>query len=311
MKPVMQNSEFRIQTPSRGASGSSIARVLCMVCILTLAFCMTDVVAQQQPGLPGSMGFTGGIVASNVPPKIEHVTFSQRLGERLPLDARLTDETGREVVLGEYFGKDRPVVLAFVYFQCPMLCPLVMNGISSALKVVPFTPGKEFDVVLVSFDPKDTPEAANAKKRAHMQHWAVPETADGWHFLTGTEQEIRRVTDAAGFTYEWDEETQQFAHVSGLLVATPDGRLSRYFYGVEFSPKDLRLALVDSGQGRLGSVVDELLLYCFHYDPSSGKYGAVFMNIMRLGGVLTVGLILGFMVLMRLRESRRVAERHA
>jgi protein SCO1 len=311
MKPVVRNSELRIQTPSRGVSSGSIARVLCLVCILNFAFCITDVVAQQQPGLPGSMGFTGGIVASNVPPKIEHVTFSQRLGERLPFDARLTDETGREVALGDYFGKDRPVVLAFVYFQCPMLCPLVMNGISSALKVVPFTPGKDFDVVLVSFDPKDTPEAANAKKRAHLQHWAVPETADGWHFLTGTEQEIRRVTDAAGFTYEWDEETQQFAHVSGLLVATPDGRLSRYFYGVEFSPKDLRLALVDSGQGRLGSVVDELLLYCFHYDPSSGKYGAVFMNIMRLGGVLTVGLVLGFVVLMRLRESRRVAERHA
>ncbi len=311
MKPVVRNSELRTQTPSRGVSSGSIARVLSLVCILNFAFCITDVVAQQQPGLPGSMGFTGGIVASNVPPKIEHVTFSQRLGERLPFDARLTDETGREVALGDYFGKDRPVVLAFVYFQCPMLCPLVMNGISSALKVVPFTPGKDFDVVLVSFDPKDTPEAANAKKRAHLQHWAVPETADGWHFLTGTEQEIRRVTDAAGFTYEWDEETQQFAHVSGLLVATPDGRLSRYFYGVEFSPKDLRLALVDSGQGRLGSVVDELLLYCFHYDPSSGKYGAVFMNIMRLGGVLTVGLVLGFVVLMRLRESRRVAERHA
>ena len=261
--------------------------------------------------MPGSMGMTGGIVASNVPPKIEHVTFSQRLGERLPLDARLTDESGREVALSEYFGKNRPVVLAFVYYQCPMLCPLVMNGISSALKVVPFTPGKDFDVVLVSFDSRDTPAAANAKKRAHLQHWAVPETADGWHFLTGTEQEIKRITSAAGFTYEWDEETQQFAHVSGLLVATPDGRLSRYFYGVEFSPKDLRLALVDSGQGRLGSVVDELLLYCFHYDPTSGRYGAVFMNIMRLGGVLTVGLILGFVVLMRLRESRRVAERHA
>jgi protein SCO1/2 len=280
---------------------------------LTIAaalLCAADARAQQQPGMPGSMGFTGGIVASNVPPKIQDVTFKQRLGEQLPLDATFKDESGRDVVLGEYFGK-KPVVLAFVYFQCPMLCPLVMNGISSALKVVPFTAGKEFDVVLISFDHRDTPEAANAKKRAHLQHWAVPETADGWHFLTGTEQEIQRVTSAAGFTYQWDEETQQFAHVSGVLVANPDGRLSRYFYGVEFSPKDLRLALVDSSQGKLGSVVEELLLYCFHYDPSSGKYGAVFMNIMRLGAVLTVGLILGFVVLMRWRESRHVAERHA
>jgi protein SCO1/2 len=291
-------------TPRRGAAG------VVLICILTFAVCIAEIGAQQQPGMPGSMGFTGGIVASNVPAKMQHVTFSQRLGEQLPLDARFKDESGRDIALGDYFGK-KPVVLAFVYYQCPMLCPLVMNGISSALKVIPFTPGKEFDVVLISFDPRDPPEAANAKKRAHLQHWAVPETADGWHFLTGTEQDIRRVTSAAGFTYEWDEETQQFSHVSGVLVATPDGRLSRYFYGVEFSPKDLRLALVDSSQGRLGSVVEELLLYCFHYDPSTGKYGAAFMNILRLGGVLTVGLILGFVVLMRRRDSRHVAERHA
>ena len=290
-----------------------LSRGLAYLCLLTVAVCVTraQARAQQQPGMPGSMGFTGGIVASNVPPKIQHVTFKQRLGERLPLDARLTDESGKTVALGDYFGSGKPVVLAFVYYQCPMLCPLVMNGISSALKVVPFVPGKDFDVVLVSFDTRDTPEAANAKKRAHLQHWGAPETADGWHFLTGTEQEIRRVTEAAGFTYQWEEETQQFAHVSGLLVATPDGRLSRYFYGVEFSPKDLRLALVDSARGQLGSVVDELLLYCFHYDPASGRYGAAFMNIMRLGGLLTVALILGFVVLMRWRESRHVAERHA
>jgi protein SCO1 len=291
------------------ATGRVAARVVLM-CIVSFAFDVTEISAQQQPGLPGSMGFTGGIVASNVPPTMSHVTFSQRLGEKLPLDAKFKDESGRDVVLGKYFGK-KPVVLAFVYFQCPMLCPLVMNGISSALTVVPFTAGREFDVVLISFDHRDTPEAANAKKRAHLQHWAVPETADGWHFLTGTEPEIQRVTSAAGFTYQWDEESQQFAHVSGVLVTTPDGRLSRYFYGVEFSPKDLRLAIVDSSQGRLGSVVEELLLYCFHYDPSSGKYGAAFMNIMRLGGVLTFGLIVSFVVLMRWRESRHVAERHA
>jgi protein SCO1/2 len=284
------------------------ARLVLLTLALSLAHVGVD--AQQQPGMPGSMGMTGGIVASNVPPQFEEVTFEQRLGETLPLDARFVDESGRSVTLGDYFGK-KPVMLAFVYFQCPMLCPLVMNGISSALKVVPFTAGGEFEVVLVSIDPRDTAASASAKKQAHLQHWGVPETAGGWHFLTGTEEEIRRVTSAAGFTYEWDEVTQQYAHVSGVLVATPEGRLSRYFYGVEYSPKDLRLALVDSGQGKLGSVVDELLLYCFHYDPSSGRYGAVFMNIMRLGGVLTVGLILGFIALMRWRDSRHVAERHA
>jgi protein SCO1 len=266
--------------------------------------------AQQQPGMPGSMGFSSGIVASNVPPQFKDVTFAQRLGQKLPLDVRFTDETGRDVALGEYFGS-RPVVLAFVYYQCPMLCTQVLNGISSALKVLPFTPGKDFDVVLVSFDPRDTPEAANAKKRAHLDHWAARGTATGWHFLTGTEASIRQVTAAAGFTYQWDAQTNQFAHVSGLLVATADGTLSRYFYGVEYSPRDLRLALIDSGNGKVGSVVDELLLYCFQYDPSHGRYGAVFMNIMRLGGVLTVCFIGVFILLMRRREMRSAAERHA
>jgi protein SCO1 len=285
-------------------------RVAVSLCILHFAFCITAVQAQQQPGMPGSMGFSSGIVASNVPPQFRDVTFAQRLGHKLPLDVRFADEAGRSVTLGEYFGS-RPVVLAFVYYQCPMLCTQVMNGISSALKVLPFTPGKDFDIVLVSFDSRDTPEAANAKKRAHLDHWAVRETSNGWHFLTGSETSIRQVTSAAGFTYQWDTETNQFAHVSGLLVATHDGTLSRYFYGVEYSPRDLRLALIDSGNGRIGSLVDELLLYCFQYDPSHGRYGAVFMNIMRLGSVLTVCFIVGFILLMRRREMRSPAERHA
>jgi protein SCO1/2 len=185
-----------------------------------------------------------------------------------------------------------------------------MNGLSSALKVMPFTPGEEFDVVLVSFDPRDTPEAANAKKRAHLLHWDRQETAEGWHFLTGDEATVRAVANAAGFSYMWDPPTKQFAHVSGILTMTPDGRLSRYFYGVEYSPKELRLALVESGAGRIGSAVDELLLYCFQYDPESGRYGMIVMNVIRLGGVLTVGLIAGFILLMRRRDSAPV-ERHA
>jgi protein SCO1/2 len=289
------------------------ARVCALICALSIghwALGLARVSAQQQPGLPGSMGFAGGIVASNVPPQFKDVTFAQRLGQKLPLDVRFTDESGRAVALGEYFGS-RPVVLAFVYYQCPMLCTQVMNGISSALKVLTFAPGKDFDIVLVSFDPRDTPEAANAKKRAHLDHWAARGTANGWHFLTGTDAAIRQVTAAAGFTYQWDARTNQFAHVSGLLVANADGTLSRYFYGVEFSPRDLRLAIVDSGQGKIGSVIDELLLYCFQYDPSHGRYGAVFMNIVRLAGVLTVCFIGGFILLMRRRELRSAAERRA
>lgn len=286
----------------------------CLLIALIAAFSLADARAQQQPGLPGSMGFTGGIVASNVPPPFKDVTFAQKLDERLPLDAAFRDEAGRAVTLGDFFG-DRPVLLAFVYYQCPLLCSQVMNGLSSALKVTPFTPGEDFEVVLVSFDPRDTPEAANAKKRAHLLRWDSQDTADGWHFLTGDEATIRQVAAAAGFTYTWDEPTKQFAHVSGILAVTPDGRLSRYFYGVEFSPKELRLALLESGAGRIGSVVDEFLLYCFQYDPASGRYGVVVMNVIRLGGVLTVGLIAGFILLMRRREShsgsRPAAERRA
>ena len=288
-----------------------MTRVLA-ACVVVAALCATAE-AQQQPGMPGSMGHQTGIVASNVPPQFKEVTFAQRLNQQLPLDATFRDETGRTVALGDYFG-EKPVVLAFVYYQCPMLCSQTMNGISSALKVVPFTPGEDFEVVLVSFDPRDTPEAANAKKRAHMQHWSAQDTAEGWHFLTGDEATIRRVTSAAGFTYTWDEASGQFAHVSGLLTLTPDGRLSRYFYGVEYSPKELRMALVESGEGKVGSAVEELLLYCFQYDPTSGRYGLVVMNLVRLGGLVTMVLVAGFVFAMRRRESRAPidqVERHA
>ena len=277
-------------------------KVAACVAFLTLALCGAAA-AQQQPGMPGSMGHQTGIVASNVPPQFKAVTFAQRLNTRLPLELPFRDETGRTVALGDYFGT-RPVVLAFVYYQCPMLCSQTMNGISSALKVLPLEVGKDFDVVLVSFDPRDTPEAANAKKRAHLIHWKTEDAAAGWHFLTGDEASIRAVTSAAGFTYEWDETSGQFAHVSGLLTTTPDGRLSRYFYGVEYSPRDLRMAIVESSAGRIGSPIEELLLYCFQYDPTTGKYGLVVMNLVRLGGALTVALMAGFILLMRRRDSR-------
>jgi protein SCO1 len=302
MDHVIQNAKCKMHTPR--------LRVASFFCILHFAFCIAPARAQLQPGAPGSMGFATGVVASNVPPAFKAVTFAQRLNQQLPLDTVLKDETGRSVALREFFT-GKPVVLAFVYFQCPMLCSQTMNGISSALKVVPFTPGKDFEVVLVSFDPRDTPEAANAKKRAHLQHWAKPETANGWHFLTGDEPAIKQLTSAAGFTYQWDDKTGQFAHVSGLLTLTPDGRLSRYFYGVEYSPKDLRLALVESSQGKIGSKVEELLLYCYQYDPATGRYGMVVMNLIRLGGAATALLVVGFIVVMRRRDARAPVERHA
>ena len=285
-----------------------------IVCALSLAFwvlCLPPEAAAQ-PGFPA--GYVDpqrpGTVSTDTIPQLKDVSFKQRLNEMLPLDASFTDETGRRVALGEYFGR-KPVLLAFVYYQCPMLCIQVMNGLSSALKVMPFAAGEDYEVVLVSFDPRDTPATAAEKKRAHLEYWSTEKDAASWHLLSGDEATIRRVTSAAGFSYQWDERTGQFAHVSGILVATPQGRLSRYFYGVEYSPKELRLALVESSEGRVGSAIDELLLYCFHYNPESGRYGLMTMNLVRLGGVMTVLGIGGFIVIMRRRESRMPAPRRA
>jgi protein SCO1/2 len=261
--------------------------------------------ASAQPGYPSSYNGNPekpGAVSTETPPQLKDVTFKQRLNEQLPLDATFKDEEGRTVTLGQFFGT-KPVLLAFVYYTCPMLCTQVMNGLSSALKVMPFTAGKDFNVVLISFDPRDTPAIAAEKKAAHLDYWSRQSDAGAWHLLTGNEASIKKVTSAAGFTYRWDEISGQYAHVSGILVITPDGHLSRYFYGVEYSPKELRLALVESGQGRIGSAIDELLLYCFHYDPESGRYGVVVMNLVRLGGVLTMAFIGGFILLMHRREG--------
>jgi protein SCO1 len=274
-----------------------------VLCLVLCALCL-EAGLTAQPGAPAPYVNPSApeMVSSQTPPQFVEVTFRQRLNEKLPLDAAFKDETGRPVTLGQYFGK-KPVILAFVYYQCPMLCIQVMNGLSSALGVMPFKAGQDFEVVLVSFDPRDTPATAAEKKRAHLEYWSAEADADAWHLLSGDEATIRRVTSAAGFNYRWDEATQQFAHVSGVLVLTPDGTLSRYFYGVEYSPKELRLALVESGEGKVGSAIDELLLYCFHYDPASGRYGVVVMNLVRLGGVLTVLFIAGFIMVARRGEA--------
>ncbi len=260
--------------------------------------------AQQGPGLPGSVNEPGQ-ASTVLPSQLEGVSFQQQLNAQLPLETRFRDEHGASVALGSYFG-EKPVVLAFVYYECPMLCMQVLNGVAGALKAVPFEPGQDFDVVYISFDPRDTPAAAAAKKAQVLEDYKLTATASGWHFLTGDEASIRAVTAAAGFSYKWDDRRQQFAHVSGVLVATPDGRLSRYFYGIEYSPKELRMALVESGKGAIGGPVDQILLYCYHYDPAAGRYGAITMNIVRLGGALTV-LILGAFIWVTLRKESAVA----
>jgi protein SCO1/2 len=257
-------------------------------------------------GLLGSAG--GRTSAQTVLPKIlQNVGFDQRLNEQVSLSLPFTDEEGQRVTLGEYFG-DKPVILVLAYYRCPMLCTQVLNGLVQGLREMPFTIGKEFRVVTVSFDPQETTEMAAAKKRTYLHSYGKPEAAAGWHFLTGDEQSIGRLTRAVGFRYAYDPASEQFAHAAGIVILTPTGKISRYFYDVHYSGRDLRLGLVEASKNKIGSPIDRILLFCFHYDPTTGKYGAAIMNFVRAGGVLTVvGLGLMFGLLMRGERGRRHA----
>jgi protein SCO1/2 len=246
------------------------------------------------------------IPAKTVPTPLKDIGYDQKLGESLPLTAPVRDENGREVALGSFFGQ-RPVIFALAYFHCSMLCNVVMDDLATSLKVVPFTAGKDYDVVIVSFDPADTPALAKAKKdevvARYREGGAKRETAGGWHFLTAGPQSIAAITRAVGFRYYWDTDTKQFAHAAGIVLLTPRGRISRYLYGVEYPARDIRLSLVEASGEKIGSVIDQVLLFCFHYNPVIGKYSAVAMNIVRLGGAVTVIGLLLLVVLLRVRES--------
>jgi len=237
------------------------------------------------------------------PPGLENVGIDQRLNEQLPLELTFKDEAGKTVKLGDYFHKGRPVVLNFVYYECPMLCGEVLQGLSAALKVLKFTPGKEFEVVTVSIDPREKPELAAAKKQSYMERLGRPEAAKGWHFLTGDQAQIDALANAAGWHYQYDPKLDQFAHAAGIMLVTPQGKLAQYYYGVEYSARDLRLGIIEASQNKIGSLADQVLLYCYHYDPKTGKYGATIMNIMRLGGVVTMAFIGVFLVLMFRRDT--------
>jgi len=243
-----------------------------------------------------------GMASSALPQALREIGFDQNLDQLVPLDTSFRDETGAVVRLGDYFGS-RPVVLVFAYYDCPMLCTMVINGLASALDVLSLEPGKDFEIVTVSFNPRDTPAAAAAKKAGYIQRYKRPGAAGSWHFLTGDQPSIDRLTRAAGFRYAWDAETKQFAHPSGVIVLTPEGRLARYLFGIEYGPRDLRFALVEASAGRVGSAVDTLLLYCYHYDPINGRYGLVIMRLIRLAGAATV-LALGTFILVMVRKER-------
>jgi protein SCO1/2 len=246
-----------------------------------------------------------------LPKALNGVGIDQKLNEQLPLDLVLKNENGESVKLGDYFGK-KPVVLSLVYYQCPMLCNQVLNGMVTAFRVMSFAPGKEFDVVTISFDPRETPVLAAAKKKTYVDYLPDDKRASaaaGWHFLTADEASIARITNAVGFRYHWDEATNQFAHASAIYLATPQGRLARYFYGIEYAPRDLRLGLIEAAENKIGSPVDQLLLYCYHYDPATGKYGAAVMNMMRVGGVVTLIALAALLLALRRRSRAQVAWR--
>jgi protein SCO1 len=238
------------------------------------------------------------------PAVLNDVGIDQRLNEQVPLDLMFRDESGAPVQLGTYFGS-KPVILSLAYYECPMLCTLVLNGLASALKVLSFDAGKEFEVVTVSFNPEDTSALAAAKKERYMKEYGRAGAAAGWHFLTGDAAAIERLTRAVGFRYTAVPDQKQFAHAAGIMVLTPQGKLARYFYGVEFSPRDLRLGLVEAAQNRIGSPVDQLLLFCFHYDPATGKYGTIAMGSVRVGGALTVLALATFLTVMLRRDHAR------
>jgi protein SCO1/2 len=236
------------------------------------------------------------------PPLLRDVGLEPHLGASLPLDVPLRDEDGSPVTLGRYLDGRRPAVLVFAYYGCPMLCSQVLNALTRSVKALAFDVGNEFDVVVVSFDPRDGPDAARAKKADIVARYGRG-SGDGWHFLGGDGPSVRRLTDAAGFRYAWDDVGQQFAHVAVVLVVAPDGRIARYFPGIDYPPRDLRLGLVDASAGRIGTTVDRLLLFCYHYDPATGRYTPAIESALRVGGVLTVVALGGLIAVLRRREG--------
>ncbi len=276
--------------------------------LLTLAALLASPVAAsaQYNGVPANGMMTRGDLPAGVQPAdLQKIAFDQKLNAQIPLDLPFRDETGRQVMLADFFGHNRPVVVTLVYYDCPMLCTLVLNGLAGTMKGMSLEPGRDYDLVTVSFNPRETARLAAEKKKNYISRYGHPEAASAWHFLTGDQPSIERLTRAVGFHYVHDPATGQYAHATGLIIATPEGRLAKYLFGIEYAPSQLRMALVDASAGRIGTPVDRVLLYCYHYDPATGKYGLVILNVIRLGGVVTVVLLGSFILVMLSRERRR------
>jgi protein SCO1/2 len=247
--------------------------------------------------------------ANTRPPRLQNVGIEQHLDAQVPPDLIFRDDTGKTVKLGDYFGR-KPIILNLVYYNCTMLCGEALAGLASAMRLIKFDVGNEFDVVTVSFDPRETPDMAAAKKIDYVKRYGRPQAAAGWHFLAGQPDSINALTKAVGFQYQYDAKSKQYAHATAIMVLTPQGRVSRYFYGVDFPPKDLRMGLVEASQGKIGNAVDAVLLYCYHYDPETGKYGAMVSNILRLAAAATM-VLLGGLILILWRLDRSVTKKTA
>src|SRR5450432_1268971 len=273
--------------------------------IAGIAVLLASAVAANAQTIPGNVGAS----SSGLPVALRNVGFEPPLNGQLPLALGFKDETGRDVRLSDYFGR-KPVLLALVYYGCPMLCNQVEQGVVGSLKMLSFNAGRDFDVVFVSFDPRESPDMAAQKKVSALSHYGRPDTAAGWHFLTGTKESIDSLTHAANFRYSFSEKTGIFAHASGIMLLTPDGRISRYFYGVEYPARDVRLGLVDASAGKIGTPIDHVLLFCYRYDPSSARYSTSILKIIRLGGVLTIVCIVGSILIFRRRDAEHLNARN-
>ncbi|MCH7471902.1 SCO family protein [bacterium] len=247
------------------------------------------------------------------PEELEGVGITEHLETMLPLELEFRDENGRAVKIGDFFNGDKPVIFTFNYYRCPMLCGLQLNGMVDGLQQLKWSPGKEFDLVTVSFNPLESPVLAKLKKQNYVKEYGRPSAKTGWHFLTGRKEEIEALTSAVGFAYKWVPARKEYAHAAALIVCTPDGKISRYLYGVVYEPQDLKLALLEASEGKIGTTLDRILLYCFHYDAAAGRYGPAVMNIMRVGGALTVIILVivlgGYWAVERRRSRMRSAEK--
>ncbi len=272
--------------------------------VAAMALCVSSSAwAQAAPQLQ-----PGDSVSNQKPSILDQVGLDQRLNQQVPLNLAFNDESGRPVQLQQYFGS-KPVLMMLVYYQCPMLCTQVLNGFTGAMNgIVRFNIGREFNVITVSIDPRDTPQDAAEAKQRYIKRYRRAGAEQGWHFLTGKKDQIDALAQAVGFRYAWDPQIKQYAHASGVILLTPDGRVSQYYYGIEYAPRDIQLGLIEASKGKIGNLVDQVVLYCYHYDPRQGKYGAAIFNVLRLSALATVLVLGGFMLVMFRRDSHAARE---